>query len=83
MSRTAVLAPAVCVLATVAAVVSFTRSTWMGLAWLLLAGLTSNMAVYHVRRARTATRAGRPPAAAPTACASGGACGGCAEKVCR
>ncbi|RLL70214.1 hypothetical protein D7M15_06145 [Streptomyces sp. Z26] len=41
-----------CLLATVAAVVAFTRGSWLGVVWVLLAGLTSNMAWYYARRDR-------------------------------
>ncbi|MFE9335152.1 hypothetical protein [Streptomyces sp. NPDC007063] len=45
----------ICVLAAVAAVVSFANGSWLGVVWVLLAGLTSNMAWYYHRR--TAVRA--------------------------
>ncbi|MDF4250317.1 hypothetical protein [Streptomyces sp. WMMB303] len=45
----------ICVLAAVAAVVSFANGSWLGVVWVLLAGLTSNMAwYYHRRTARAA-----------------------------
>jgi hypothetical protein len=47
----------VCVLAVAAAVVSFLNGRWYGVVWVLLAGLTSNMAWYYVRRARVARAA--------------------------
>lgn len=56
MPRLALYALAVCALAVVAAVVSFTRGNLLGIVWVLLAGLSSNMAWYYLRRAR-ATRA--------------------------
>jgi hypothetical protein len=60
--RLAVYAGCVCALAAVAAVVSFIRGEWVGIVWVLLAGLTSNMTWYYARRggrtARTGTRAG-------------------------
>ncbi|MEV5506893.1 hypothetical protein [Streptomyces orinoci] len=52
MPRLALYALAVCVLATVAAVVSFARGSWLGVIWVLLLGVSSNMAWYYVRRAR-------------------------------
>ncbi|MQY11195.1 hypothetical protein SRB5_13090 [Streptomyces sp. RB5] len=52
--RLALFASAVCVLAVAAAVVSFVNGLWLGALWLLLAGLSSNMAWYYVRRARAA-----------------------------
>ncbi|MFC7220029.1 hypothetical protein ACFQLX_17935 [Streptomyces polyrhachis] len=50
--RLAYFATAVCALAVTAAVVSFANGLWMGAIWLLLAGLSSNMAWYYLRRAR-------------------------------
>ena len=44
----------VCVLAVAAAVVSFVNGSWLGVVWILLAALASNMAWYHIRRARAA-----------------------------
>ncbi|WP_367125650.1 hypothetical protein [Streptomyces phytohabitans] len=52
-----------CLLATVAAVVAFTRGSWLGVVWVLLAGLTSNMAWYYARRDRLAAEAAAGPAA--------------------
>ncbi|MCT2590113.1 hypothetical protein LHJ74_09345 [Streptomyces sp. N2-109] len=43
-----------CVLAVVASVISFVNGSWLGVVWLLLAGLTSNMALYYLRRSRAA-----------------------------
>ncbi|MFD3482076.1 hypothetical protein [Streptomyces sp. NPDC058665] len=55
MPRLALYALVVCLLAVTAAVVSFVQgSTWLGVVWVLLAGLSSNMAWYYLRRARTA-----------------------------
>lgn len=45
-------ATALCLLAVVAAAVSFLNGSWLGIVWILLAGVTSNMAWYYVRRAR-------------------------------
>ncbi|MEU7006193.1 hypothetical protein [Streptomyces sp. NPDC046332] len=57
MPRLALYALAVCALAVAAAVVSFAAGMWLGIVWVLLAGLSSNMAWYYIRRARTeATR---------------------------
>ncbi|MEU7032571.1 hypothetical protein ABZ958_02640 [Streptomyces sp. NPDC046237] len=58
MPRLALYALAVCALAVVAAVVSFAAGMWLGIVWVLLAGLSSNMAWYYIRRART--EAARP-----------------------
>lgn len=55
MPRLALYALTVCVLAVVAAVVSFTQGSWLGVLWILIAGVSSNMTWYYVRRAR-ATR---------------------------
>ncbi|MET9557048.1 hypothetical protein [Streptomyces sp. NPDC006645] len=58
MPRLALYALTVCLLSVAAAVVSFARgSGWLGVVWVLLAGLSSNMAWYYVRRARSATSA--------------------------
>lgn len=45
-------AAALCVLAAAAAVVSFVKHSWLGVVWVLLGGLASNMAWYYGRRAR-------------------------------
>ncbi|MFF8945816.1 hypothetical protein ACF1A5_26750 [Streptomyces sp. NPDC014864] len=52
--RLALYALIVCVLSVAAAVVSFVRGSWLGVVWVLLAGLSSNMAWYYVRRGRAA-----------------------------
>ncbi|MER6265921.1 hypothetical protein [Streptomyces sp900105755] len=53
MPRLALYALIVCVLALVAAVVSFVQGSWpIGVVWVLLTGLSSNMTWYYVRRAR-------------------------------
>ncbi|KAK1178701.1 hypothetical protein B7755_011470 [Streptomyces sp. NBS 14/10] len=52
MPRLALYALTVCVLAVVAAVVSFARGSWIGVVWILLAGLSSNMAWYYLRKAK-------------------------------
>ncbi|QIQ05067.1 hypothetical protein [Streptomyces liangshanensis] len=52
MPRLAVYALAVCALSVVAAVVSFVQGSFLGVVWLLLAGLSSNMAWYYLRRAK-------------------------------
>lgn len=56
----ALSALAVCLLAVAAAVVSFAEGSWVGVVWVLLAGLSSNMAWYYHRR----TKAARPSAPA-------------------
>lgn len=57
--RLAVYALVVCLLAVTAAVVSFSRGSWLGVVWVLMAGLSSNMAWYYVRRARRERSAAR------------------------
>ncbi|MFD4949152.1 hypothetical protein ACFVYE_27525 [Streptomyces sp. NPDC058239] len=52
MPRLALYAIAVCVLAVVAAVISFAQGSWLGIVWVLLAGLSSNMAWFYLRRQR-------------------------------
>ncbi|WP_037906404.1 hypothetical protein [Actinacidiphila yeochonensis] len=59
MPRLAVYALIVCVLAVAAAVVSFVNGNWVGVVWLLLAGLSSNMGWYYLRRARASAAAQR------------------------
>ncbi|MEV5331710.1 hypothetical protein [Streptomyces werraensis] len=60
MPRLAVYALVVCLLAVAAAVVSFVEgSVLIGVVWILLAGLSSNMTWYYVRRDR-ASRADTP-----------------------
>jgi hypothetical protein len=57
-SGIAPFAAILCVLAVAAAVVSFARGSWLGVVWILVAGVTSNMTWYYVRRHRM-ERAGR------------------------
>ncbi|GGV14593.1 hypothetical protein GCM10010293_06900 [Streptomyces griseoflavus] len=53
MPRLALYALLVCLLAVAAAVVSFVRgSVLIGVVWVLLAGLSSNMTWYYVKRGR-------------------------------
>ncbi|MCK8432157.1 hypothetical protein ACWCQ0_06830 [Streptomyces massasporeus] len=52
MPRLGLYALIVCVLSVAAAVVSFTRGSFLGIVWVLLAGLSSNMCWYYVKRAR-------------------------------
>lgn len=58
MPRLAVYATVVCVLAVVAAVISFVQGNLIGIVWVLIAGLSSNMSWYYLRRAK-AERAAR------------------------
>ncbi|HLL34527.1 hypothetical protein ACIG0D_04635 [Streptomyces sp. NPDC052773] len=48
--RLALYALVVCVLAVVAAVISFARGSWIGIVWVLMAGVSSNMCWYYLRR---------------------------------
>ncbi|MFD0267355.1 hypothetical protein ACFVGY_12265 [Streptomyces sp. NPDC127106] len=50
MPRLAVFATVVCVLSVAAAAVAFVEGSFLGIVWVLLAGLTSNMAWYYVRK---------------------------------
>ncbi|MFI5974770.1 hypothetical protein [Streptomyces sp. NPDC051452] len=54
MPRIALYTLAVCVLAVAAAVVSFAQGSWLGIVWVLLAGLTSNMTWYYLKRGKAA-----------------------------
>ncbi|MEV0777955.1 hypothetical protein ACIBLA_35895 [Streptomyces sp. NPDC050433] len=59
MPRLALYAFVVCLLSVVAAVVSFVQgSGWLGAVWVLLAGLSSNMAWYYLRKAKATSGAG-------------------------
>lgn len=58
MPRLALYSLVVCVLAVAAMVVSFMQGRWLGIVWVLLAGLSSNMAWYYLRRAKAERRAG-------------------------
>lgn len=56
MPRLALYALVFCLLSVAAAVVSFVQgSVWLGVVWVLLVGVSSNMAWYYLRRSRTAT----------------------------
>ncbi|MEU8981635.1 hypothetical protein ACFVXA_26120 [Streptomyces sp. NPDC058246] len=50
--RLALYTLAVCVLSVAAAVVSFAQGSWLGIVWVLLAGLSSNMTWYYARRGK-------------------------------
>lgn len=54
MPRIALYTLIVCLLAVAAAVVSFVQGSWLGIVWVLLAGLSSNMTWYYVKRGKTA-----------------------------
>uniref|UniRef100_UPI0030F37269 hypothetical protein n=1 Tax=Streptomyces sp. GSL17-111 TaxID=3121596 RepID=UPI0030F37269 len=51
MPRIALYAVLVCVLTTVAAVLSFVNGSFLGVVWLLMAGVSSNMAYFYWRKA--------------------------------
>jgi membrane protein implicated in regulation of membrane protease activity len=57
----------VCLLAAAAAVVSFVNGSWVGVVWVLLAGLTSNMWWYYRRKAKLDEQQARARAAAEAA----------------
>ncbi|MFE2377762.1 hypothetical protein [Streptomyces sp. NPDC059398] len=63
MPRLALYALVVCALSVAAAVVSFVQGSLIGIVWILLAGLSSNMAWFYLRRTRAARAAARTPAA--------------------
>jgi hypothetical protein len=52
MPRLALYALVVCVLALAAAVVSFVEGSLLGLLWLLIVGLSSNMCWYYLRKGK-------------------------------
>ncbi|MFD7939535.1 hypothetical protein ACGFZJ_24520 [Streptomyces sp. NPDC048253] len=56
--RLALYTLVVCVLAVAAAVVSFVQGSLLGIVWVLLAGLSSNMTWYYVRRDKLRRAAG-------------------------
>ncbi len=59
MPRLALLALVFCALAVAAAVVSFAQGSWLGILWVLIAGLTSNMAWYYLRKTKVERAADR------------------------
>jgi CHASE2 domain-containing sensor protein len=54
--RLARYALAVCILSVAAAVVSFAQGSWLGIVWVLLASLSSNMTWYYARRGKARDR---------------------------
>ncbi|MBM4796493.1 hypothetical protein HXP44_31795 [Streptomyces sioyaensis] len=50
--RLALMALAVCVLSVAAAVVAFVEGSFFGIVWILLAGISSNMAWFYVRKSK-------------------------------
>ncbi|MCX4778000.1 hypothetical protein [Streptomyces sp. NBC_01264] len=64
MPRLAVFAVVLCVLAVAAAVVSFVEGSLLGIVWVFMAGITSNMAWFYVRKAKIEKAAAAARAAA-------------------
>ncbi|MFJ6795602.1 hypothetical protein [Streptomyces sp. NPDC091268] len=58
MPRLAVFAIVVCVLAIAAAVVAFVEGSFLGIIWVLMAGVTSNMAWFYLRKDKARKAAG-------------------------
>jgi len=56
MPRLSLLALFACVLATAAAVISFLQGSWIGIVWVLVVGVSSNMSWYYLRRERAARK---------------------------
>jgi hypothetical protein len=52
MPRNALFASIVLVLAVTAAVVSFVEGNWFGVVWVLMAGVSSNIAWFYIRKDR-------------------------------
>jgi hypothetical protein len=52
MPRLSHYALVLCLLAATAAVVSFAEGSWLGIVWVLLAGVTSNMWWYYHRKGK-------------------------------
>ena len=63
MPRIALFSLVVCALAVVAAVVSFVEGSFLGIVWVLIAGVTSNMTWFYLRRAKAEKQATQAPAA--------------------
>ena len=63
MPRIALFALVVCVLAVAAAVVSFVEGSFLGIVWVLIAGITSNMTWFYVRKAKLQKAGGAAPTA--------------------
>ncbi|KPI25331.1 hypothetical protein OK074_6945 [Actinobacteria bacterium OK074] len=53
MPRLALYALLVCLLAVAAAVVAFVQGSLLGVVWVLVAGLSSNMCWYYVKRGKS------------------------------
>ncbi|MBU7599360.1 hypothetical protein JGS22_017495 [Streptomyces sp. P38-E01] len=52
MPRIALYSLMVCVLALAAAVVSFVQGSWLGIVWVLMFGVSSNMTWFYWRKAQ-------------------------------
>ncbi|WKX69995.1 hypothetical protein [Streptomyces sp. XD-27] len=52
MPRLALYSLIVCALAVAAAVVSFAQGLWLGIVWIFVAGISSNMAWFYLRKAK-------------------------------
>ncbi|MDH6115782.1 hypothetical protein [Kitasatospora sp. GAS204B] len=59
MPRNALYASIVFVLAVCAAVVSFVEGNWLGVIWVLMAGVASNIAWYYLRKEKLERAAGQ------------------------
>ncbi|RXS77864.1 hypothetical protein EST92_20415 [Streptomyces sp. TM32] len=62
--RLALMAIAVCVLSVAAAVVAFVEGSFVGIVWILLAGISSNMAWFYVRKSKQEGQQARQAGAA-------------------
>ncbi|MFJ5552268.1 MULTISPECIES: hypothetical protein [unclassified Streptomyces] len=60
MPRLAVFALIVCALSVAAAVVAFVNGSFLGIIWVLLVGVSSNIAWFYIRKAKLAKAAGAP-----------------------
>ncbi|MCX2967798.1 hypothetical protein WDH52_20865 [Streptomyces sp. TRM70308] len=65
MPRIALYALVVCVLATAAAAVSFAHGSFLGVVWVLMLGVASNIAWFHWRRYRVERARGAADSTAP------------------
>lgn len=73
MPRIAVYSLLVCVLALVAAVVSFVQGSWLGIVWVLMFGVSSNMTWFYFRKGQIDKQRAAAAQRAPQA-------GGCAAQ---
>ncbi|MFF0391466.1 hypothetical protein ACFYS8_22705 [Kitasatospora sp. NPDC004615] len=63
MPRNALYATIVLALAVTAAVVSFVEGNWLGVVWVLMAGVASNIAWYYLRKDRAERARAQQPQA--------------------